>query len=90
MKTEQLQEAKKVATELLEERIRWAAAVGRRDGALTASATRLQELEKETRQAEEARQDFLAKRKAKELEYKDAKGQGKGWDWSKRAKGSKM
>lgn len=88
MKTEQLEEAKKVTNDLLEERIRWAAAVGRRDGALSASTTRLQELDKQTRAAEEARQDFWAKRKAKELEYKDAKGQGKSWEWSKHAKGN--
>ena len=63
MKNHVIKAAQQTIKELMEERVNWAAAVGRRDGNLEAKTAHLDELKKQEREAAEARQSYWAKRK---------------------------
>ena len=76
MKNHVIKAAQQTIKELMEERVNWAAAVGRRDGNLEAKTAHLDELKKQKREAAEARQSYWAKRK-----WNEHSG-CKRWRWS--------
>ena len=77
MKNDVIESAQMTIKELKDERVRWAAAVGRRDGTLETMTARFEELKEKGRHAAEANQSYWAKRP------RNQHSGYKRWDWSK-------